>query len=50
MDMIINNAKCEELSAKIVRTVVNRQIVEMIQQNTNVCVAIRITKKSLMKT
>ena len=51
--MIIKNVKCVVLHkcvVKIVTAFLNTQILKMIKYNTNVYVATKIMKKTLMKT
>ena len=49
MNIIINIIKGLE-NTKIVSAVLNTQTLKMIHWNTNACVPIRITKKSLINT
>ena len=50
MDMIIKNVNHAELNTKIESAFLNTQTLKIIYQNTNVYVAVRIIKKSFMKT
>ena len=48
--MIIKNVNHAELNTKIESAFLNTQTLKIIYQNTNVYVAVRIIKKSFMKT
>ena len=50
MDIIIKHVKHVELNTKTERAVSNTPTLEMMQQYINAYVAIRITKKSMIKT
>ena len=47
MDITMKNV---ELNTKVVSVTLSIQALKMIEKNTNACVAVRITKKHLIKT